>query len=44
VIEVHRNAGRLKGLRITHGAPFLRHFTAALEELPQGVPAVPAAR
>jgi tryptophanase len=51
VIEVHRNADRLKGLRITHGAPFLRHFTASLEELPQGAPsaapappAVPAAR
>ena len=44
VIEVHRNAGRLKGLRITHGAPFLRHFTASLEELPAGVPAVPVGR
>jgi tryptophanase len=39
VIEVHRNAAKLRGLKITHGAPFLRHFTAALEELPQTVPA-----
>ena len=39
VIEVHKNASGLRGLRITHGAPFLRHFTAALEELPAGVPA-----
>ena len=44
VIEVHRNAPRLKGLRITHGAPFLRHFTAALEELDSAAPPVPAAR
>ncbi len=40
VIEVHQNASGLRGLRITHGAPFLRHFTASLEELPEGVPAV----
>jgi tryptophanase len=39
VIEVHRGAAALKGLRITHGAPFLRHFTAALEEVPAAVPA-----
>ena len=41
VIEVHRNAAKLRGLRITHGAPFLRHFTAALEELPVSAGAVP---
>jgi len=39
VIEVHHGAQALKGLRITHGAPFLRHFTAALEEVPAAVPA-----
>jgi tryptophanase len=44
VIEVHRNAPKLKGLRITHGAPFLRHFTAALEELDSVTPPVPAGR
>ncbi len=42
VIEVHQNAAGLRGLRITHGAPFLRHFTAELAELPAVVPAVPA--
>jgi tryptophanase len=39
VIAVYRNSSALKGLRITHGAPFLRHFTAALEEMPAAVPA-----
>ncbi len=39
VIEVHRNRDALRGLRITQGAPFLRHFTATLEELPAGQPA-----
>ena len=39
VIAVHRNASALRGLRITHGAPFLRHFTASLEEMPAAVPA-----
>jgi tryptophanase len=34
VIEVHRHRDRLRGFRITRGAPFLRHFTATLEELP----------
>jgi tryptophanase len=34
VIEVHRKSRELRGFRITHGAPFLRHFTATLEELP----------
>jgi hypothetical protein len=32
VIAVHKGARNLRGMRITHGAPFLRHFTAALEE------------
>ena len=49
VIEVHRRREALRGLRITQGAPFLRHFTAMLEEMPVGVarpeaPAQPAAR
>ncbi len=39
VIEVHKNRDRLRGLRITHSAPFLRHFSATLAELPEGVPA-----
>ena len=33
VLAIHRRRDGLRGLRITHGAPFLRHFTARLEEL-----------
>ena len=34
VIAIHRQREALRGLCITHAAPYLRHFTAALEELP----------
>lgn len=33
VIQLHRERDRLRGLRITHEAPVLRHFTARLEEI-----------
>ncbi len=33
VIQLYREADRLRGLRITYEAPVLRHFTARLEEL-----------
>jgi tyrosine phenol-lyase len=33
VIEVHRRRDDLRGFRIAQGAPFLRHFTATLEEI-----------
>jgi tryptophanase len=40
VIEIYRNRDRLRGLRIVQGAPYLRHFTATLEEVsPKVVPA-----
>ena len=41
VIEMHRDRQRLKGLRITHEAPTLRHFTARLEEIQDAPVAVP---
>jgi tryptophanase len=31
ILEVWRNRARIKGLRVTYEAPFLRHFTAKLE-------------
>jgi len=34
VIDVHRKSADLRGFRIRQGAPFLRHFTATLEEVP----------
>jgi tryptophanase len=33
LIQLEREADRLRGLRITHEAPVLRHFTARLEEI-----------
>jgi tryptophanase len=44
VIRIHREAHRLRGLRLTYAAPVLRHFTARLEEVGAGAaPAEPAA-
>ena len=31
VIELHGNPGKLRGVRIVHQAPVLRHFTARFE-------------
>lgn len=31
IIEVFKNRERIRGMRLTHEAPFLRHFTAHLE-------------
>lgn len=33
IIELYRNRNAIKGLRIVHQAPLLRHFTARLEEV-----------
>ncbi len=41
IVEVWRKRERIHGLRLTHEAPFLRHFTAQFE--PVGAPAAAAA-
>jgi tryptophanase len=33
LIELHANRGKVKGMRIVRESPFLRHFTARLEEI-----------
>ena len=33
IIKLYHRRDRLKGLRIVHEAPLLRHFTACLEEI-----------
>jgi len=33
LIELHQNRGKIRGLRIVRESPFLRHFTAQLEEI-----------
>jgi len=33
LIELYRNRDKVRGLRIVRESPFLRHFTARLEEL-----------
>ena len=39
VIQLYREADRMKGLKLTYEAPVLRHFTARLEEATEPVPA-----
>ncbi len=41
ILEVWKNRERIHGLKLTHEAPFLRHFTAQFERL--GVPAAAGA-
>ena len=33
LIEIYQNRGKIRGLRIVRESPFLRHFTAQLEEI-----------
>jgi tyrosine phenol-lyase len=39
ILEVWKNRDRIQGLRLSHEAPFLRHFTAHLEPVEQPVAA-----
>ena len=39
ILEVWKNRERIQGLRLSHEAPFLRHFTAHLEPVEQPVTA-----
>ena len=41
ILEVWKNRDRIRGLKLSHEAPFLRHFTARLEPLDQLVTARP---
>jgi tryptophanase len=34
ILEVWKNREKIRGMRLTHEAPFLRHFTAHLEPIP----------
>jgi tryptophanase len=33
LVELYRNRDKIRGLRIVRESPFLRHFTARLEEI-----------
>ena len=33
IIEIFKNRDKIRGMKIIHQAPILRHFTARLEEL-----------
>ena len=37
ILEVWKNRERIQGLRLSHEAPYLRHFTARLEPLDEHV-------
>jgi tyrosine phenol-lyase len=41
ILEVWKNRERIQGLRLSHEAPFLRHFTAHLEPVEQPVASRP---
>jgi tyrosine phenol-lyase len=37
ILEVWRKREKIQGLKLTYEAPFLRHFTARMEPVEQGV-------